>query len=127
MRVLLSIKPEFAEKIFDGSKKYEFRKVIFKDERVKKVVVYASYPISKVIGEFEIDDILMEELDTLWNLTKEDSGIHEDFYYQYFSNRDKGYAIKIKKAKLYSRKYDITKKYGVKPPQSFLYLNRRSI
>lgn len=31
MKVLLSIKPEFAERIFNGSKKYEFRKVIFKN------------------------------------------------------------------------------------------------
>ena len=37
--VLLSIKPEFAYKIFDGTKKYEFRKQIFKDSSVKKVIV----------------------------------------------------------------------------------------
>ena len=30
MKILLSIKPEFAEKIFSGSKKYEFRRRIFK-------------------------------------------------------------------------------------------------
>ena len=33
MKILLSIKPEFAERIFDGSKKYEFRKVIFRKTR----------------------------------------------------------------------------------------------
>ena len=32
MKVLLSIKPEFAEKIFNGTKKYEFRKSIFKNK-----------------------------------------------------------------------------------------------
>lgn len=35
MTALLSIKPEFAEAIFDGRKKFEFRKVIFK-KNVKK-------------------------------------------------------------------------------------------
>ena len=39
MTVLLSIKPEFAEKIFNGTKKFEFRKSIFKNTDVKKVVV----------------------------------------------------------------------------------------
>lgn len=30
MKVLLSIKPEFANKIFEGTKRFEFRKSIFK-------------------------------------------------------------------------------------------------
>ena len=47
MNVLLSIKPEFAFKIFDGTKKYEFRKSIFKKPGVKKVIVYASSPTGK--------------------------------------------------------------------------------
>ena len=38
MKVLLSIKPEFAEKIFNGTKKYEFRKSIFKNKDVDKVI-----------------------------------------------------------------------------------------
>ena len=40
MKVLLSIKPEFADKIFNGTKKYEFRKSIFKNKDVDTVVVY---------------------------------------------------------------------------------------
>ena len=58
MKVLLSIKPEFAEKIFNGTKKYEFRKSIFKNKDVDTVVVYASSPWQYVIGEFHIDKIL---------------------------------------------------------------------
>lgn len=61
MKVLLSIKPEFAFKIFEGKKKFEFRKVIFKNPNVKTVVVYASSPVQRVIGEFEIDDILSSD------------------------------------------------------------------
>lgn len=32
MKVLLSIKPEYVEKILDGTKKFEFRKGIFKTQ-----------------------------------------------------------------------------------------------
>ena len=66
MKVVLSIKPEFAYKIFDGSKKFEFRKSIFKNEKVTSVIVYASSPVQQVIGEFEIEDILNYDLQTLW-------------------------------------------------------------
>ena len=48
MKVLLSIKPEFVEKIFAGTKKYEFRKSLFKKNGVKDVVIYASAPIKRV-------------------------------------------------------------------------------
>ena len=30
MKILLSIKPEYAHKIFSGEKKFEYRKIIFK-------------------------------------------------------------------------------------------------
>ena len=58
MKVVLSIKPEFANKIFDGTKKYEFRKAIFKNDKIKTIIVYASSPVQQVIGEFEIEKII---------------------------------------------------------------------
>ena len=61
MKIVLSIKPEFAFKIFDGTKKFEFRKSIFKNVNIKSVILYASSPIQQVIGEFEIDETQLEE------------------------------------------------------------------
>ncbi|NOQ75296.1 MAG: hypothetical protein GQ574_25015 [Crocinitomix sp.] len=122
MKVLLSIKPEFANKIFDGSKKFEFRRLVFKNKDVKKIVVYASAPISKVIGEFDVDEVLYRDIDDLWNDTKEHSGITKDYYESYFVGKEKGYAIKVKNSKRYAKDYCLMSRYGVKPPQSFLYL-----
>ena len=79
MKVLLSIKPEFAEKIFDGSKRFEFRRNVFKNRDVRTVVVYASSPISKVVGEFDIEMVIRKELEELWEETKDFSGILSNF------------------------------------------------
>jgi predicted transcriptional regulator len=87
MKVLLSIKPVYAEKIFSGQKQFEFRRTIFKDKRVSKVVVYASAPVQKVIGEFEIDQILNDEIESLWQKTKLQAGISYDFFASYFANK----------------------------------------
>ncbi|MBS1666069.1 MAG: hypothetical protein JST58_01690 [Bacteroidetes bacterium] len=122
MKVVLSIKPEFANKIFDGTKHYEFRRAIFKNPNVKRVIVYSSSPVQKVIGEFEIENILNHDLKTLWNLTKEFSGISADYFYQYFGDKENGFAIKIKKAKLYKSPKCLRQDYNLLPPQSFLYL-----
>lgn len=122
MKVLLSIKPEFVERIFSGSKKYEFRKVIFKNPGVKTIYIYASSPVQKVVGEFEIDEILKDDIQSLWNTTKDGSGISEDFFFKYFTNRSHGFAIKIKSTRKYARPKCIKKDFKALPPQSFIYI-----
>lgn len=122
MKVILSIKPEFANKIFNGTKKFEFRRTLFKNKEVKMVIVYASAPISKVIGEFEIDRIFYEELKLLWNQTSKFSGITEDYYLQYFNGKENGYAIEVKNPKKYKTELCIKQSFGLNPPQSFAYL-----
>ena len=122
MRVLLSIKPEFAFKIFEGTKKFEFRKVIFKNPNVKTVVVYASSPVQRVIGEFEIEDILSSAPNEIWRQTKMHSGISEDFFYEYFADREIAHAIKIKNTKKYKQPLNLQESFNVVPPQSYVYL-----
>ncbi len=120
--VLLSIKPEFAEKIFDGTKKFEFRKSIFKNDNVQKVVVYASSPVQKVIGEFSIEDILNDDVETIWKKTSHYSGITHDFYLSYFANKEKAYAIKIGKITRYRQARDLSDYNLNFAPQSFAYI-----
>jgi predicted transcriptional regulator len=122
MNVLLSIKPEFALKIFNGSKRFEFRRSIFKNQDIKKVIVYASHPVGKVIGEFEIEDILHDELPILWSKTKNHSGTSEENFKKYFSNKSKGYAIQIKNAELYDEPKPLDSLGISTAPQSFMYV-----
>jgi predicted transcriptional regulator len=122
MKVLLSIKPEYAEKILLGQKKYEFRRTIFKLPTVTKIVIYASSPVQKVIGEFEIEHVLSLKLGELWKETMHASGIEKAFYDSYFSGKKIGHAIKIKKAKRYSNYLDLEDLNVKQAPQSFIYL-----
>ena len=122
MKVLLSIKPEYAFKIFNGTKKFEFRKTKFKNPDIKTVVVYASSPVQKVIGEFEIEDILSFNPKIIWDMTKKYSGISEAFFYEYFANRDIAHAIKIKHVTIYDQPLSIKEDFNVTPPQSYIYL-----
>jgi len=122
MKVLLSIKPEFALKIFDGSKRYEYRRSIFKRHGIKTVVVYASDPIKKVIGEFEIGEILCEEPQALWLKTGDEAGITRERFLDYFENSQKGYAIKVEEGKMYDPPIPLSELTALSPPQSFTYL-----
>ena len=122
MRVLLSIKPEFALRIFEGTKKYEYRRAIFKRREVRKVVVYASDPIKRIIGEFEIGEILYDNPENLWTATKDNAGICEKRFLKYFTDKPKGYAIQIKSAKKYKAPLRLESFMLSSPPRSFFYL-----
>lgn len=121
MKVLLSIRPEFVSRIFNGTKRFEYRRNIFRAV-VERVIVYATSPTKLVVGEFEIEDILFDELDTLWFKTRHHSGLTEKHFYSYFTDLDKGYAIKIGKVSEYKTPLSLQHCYGLHPPQSFLYL-----
>jgi predicted transcriptional regulator len=124
MEVILSIKPEFANKIFSGKKKFEFRRSIYKNKAITKIIVYASSPISKLIGEFEVGKIIHSDLESLWDLTKEHSGITEEYYYDYFLGKENGFALEVLKTTTYSEYLCIKETYGIHPPQSFAYVKK---
>lgn len=124
VKVLLSIKPKFADLIFQEVKRYEFRRTIFKSNEVKTVVVYSSNPIQKVIGEFEIERIISNPVKKLWQETESLSGIGKDRYDDYFQGKKTGYAIKIKSVRKYKKPKCLQSDFNIKhPPQSFVYLN----
>lgn len=123
MKVLLSIKPEYANSILDGIKKFEFRRRIHRDSRVCSVVIYATKPVGKVVGEFSIKDVLTEHPNLLWERTKDFSGITKEFFFEYFRDRNVGHAIEVNRAKRYLFPKNISEFLvsGV-APQSYAYI-----
>lgn len=123
MKVLLSIKPEFANKILTGEKRFEFRKSLFKRDGIKTVIIYATMPVGKVIGEFDIDLVISNTPQEVWSMTSEFSGITKSFFDSYFTDRDMAYAIKVKKVRKYEIPQDLDDvRHGLKAPQSYVYI-----
>jgi predicted transcriptional regulator len=123
-RVLLSVKPQFAEAILTGEKTFEFRRALFRRADVKTVVLYASSPTRKVVGEFTIDEVLSLRLDALWKSTQNGGAINREYFDKYFHGRSAGYALKVKRAHRYRFPLCLRKDLGIcHPPQSFCYLD----
>jgi predicted transcriptional regulator len=121
MDVLVSIKPEYAEKIFSGEKKYEYRRAIWTNEP-DSVFIYETKPVGKITGNFRIGRIICETPEKIWNETMNKSGILKEDFFKYFEGVDKGYAIEILEVeKCLPVGLDI---FNLKsPPQSFCYVN----
>ena len=123
MKILLSIKPAYAEKILNEKKLFEFRKTLPKVKEIKTVVIYATKPIGKIVGEFTVDKILSDTPDKLWINTSAMSGMPKTVFDHYFKGQKKAFAIKIKSPKRYPKPLDLERLLGRKsPPRSFCYL-----
>ncbi|GAB4188717.1 MAG: ASCH domain-containing protein [Roseiflexaceae bacterium] len=128
MRVLLSIRPEFVQKIFDGSKRYEYRKRIFCNKSVKRIIIYATKPTGMIVGEFVLEGIIEDTPLKLWQKTEKFSGIDYSFYQHYYKGYEKAVALKIGhiiKFEVPINPKDVFARFT--PPQSFMYVTDQHI
>lgn len=124
MNVLLSIKPQYVEKIVSGEKKYEFRRTIFKRNDIEKVYIYSCSPVSKITAAFEIERILIDSPERIWKQCYKHAGILRKDFFLYFKGSELSYAIEIGSVDDFPIPIDPYHIFGdFKPPQSFYYLN----
>ena len=120
LKILLSIRPQYAEAILRGEKRFEFRRTAFR-QSVEVVIVYITSPVCQVVGEFDVEEVLADSVAALWIRTKSYAGINRRRFFEYFKGRNTGYAIVIGNVRRYRRPLDIAT-FGVRPPQSFVYV-----
>ena len=121
MRVVMSIKPKFVEKILNGTKIFELRKKIFKKE-VERVIIYESSPTKKIVGEFIIDRVVSDTPNKIYQKYNKYLGIDEVNYFEYFKNINIAYAIKIKKVIKYEKELTLADFNLERAPQSYQYI-----
>lgn len=117
----MSINPEYVESIFNGEKKYEFRKKACK-RQIDKIIIYSTTPVKKVVGEVEVIDVLQKEKDELWKETKKESGITRLFFDQYYKEKEKGVAYHLGKVIKYKEPKELCDYGLVCAPQSYAYV-----
>lgn len=125
--ILLSIKPKYADAIFSGDKKIEFRKKIASSS-VGRVFVYSSFPCKRIIGYFDIERILYCPPIVLWNKYKNIGCISYDEFFGYFTGVSFGYGILISNFYKYKNGFEL---YEIlennKAPQNFIYVDNVQI
>ena len=120
-KALLSINPEYVKKIFDGTKRFEFRKTITK-KSIDSIVIYETYPTMKVVGEAKVKKIIIGEPNDVWEKTKEFSGVDREFFDKYYQNKYNAVVYELTDVVKYNEPKDLSV-YGLKhAPQSFVYL-----
>ncbi|MBP5973777.1 ASCH domain-containing protein [Brasilonema sp. CT11] len=131
--LLLSIRPKYAQKIFDGNKKVELRRVRTRLDKDDLVLVYASSPQKALIGYFEVDRILEipiqkfpEDLNKIWNQVSKTAEISRQEFDIYYAGASLSVCIFLKNVQLLPQPVTLTRLReelsDFRPPQSYHYL-----
>jgi predicted transcriptional regulator len=119
--ILLSVNPEYSNKIITGIKKYEYRKRIAQ-ESINAILIYSTAPDMKVIGKVEVLNIISGSPTKIGELTKANAGISRKKYREYFKGVKTAYAYKLGNVEPFIPSKSLAD-FNIKTaPQSFVYI-----
>lgn len=125
--ILLSIRPEYAQKILAGTKKVELRRARPRLEPGDRVLVYVSSPQKAVVGSFQVEEIVEEPLPALWEMVENKAGISPEEFYNYYEGVSTGVGIFFKEIRPFNQPVSLgllRKKWSSwRPPQSYRYMS----
>jgi predicted transcriptional regulator len=118
----MALKPRYADAILAGEKRVEFRKRALASD-ITTVLIYATMPVKRIVGEFTVERTIAIPPRDLWRLVGCIGGVHEDDFYSYYAGSDIATGIIVESARRYksaTRRASLTPRPAV--PQSFNYL-----
>jgi len=127
---LMSIMTKHSKKIFDGTKKWEFRKIPPRigTEDVLEIVVYSSKVEKAIVGKFKAGRILYCSFNELMRITEyENDKEAVEWFSSYYKGKELCCAIEVQNPVKYKEpiKLNIVNNEipTFRPPQNFIYIN----
>jgi len=123
--VVLSVRPQYSDKIFEGKKTVELRRRFpVSAPRGTIAYIYSTSPVRAMVGSTEIENVIKLPVPEIWKKFGKKAQITKADFDGYFAGLKEGFALKISNARSFSRPLNLTElrdRFGFEPPQSFLY------
>lgn len=123
--IVISIRPNYSGKIFDGLKTIELRRRFPRTVSPGSVAyVYSTSPERALVGAVKIDLVEQLDLSTLWKKHGPSASIKKADFDEYFSGLKEGFALKLSGPSRFAEPLSLPQlreRFGFKAPQSFLY------
>jgi len=123
-RLLISMKPTFAERILLGSKLIEIRKRFSRKWTGCRAVLYSSRPVSALVGEATINSVTHGAPTDIWSNFQSHLGCSYEEFHTYVGSAAQVSAIQLKDVTPYDTPVSLSEISGIlnqqlRPPQSF--------
>ncbi len=93
--LLLSLKPRYADLIFEGVKKAELRRRALAEMKGRDVFVYVTSPIMELRGGFRVGEVWTGTPQDIWKKVSEWAGVNKDDFDAYYAGQSIAYALEI--------------------------------
>ena len=93
--LLLSLKPDYANLIFEGLKKAELRRRFFLHMKNRDVFIYVSSPVMKLRGGFRVGHVWSGPPEEVWRQVSKLAGVRKRDFDAYYAGRTVAYALEI--------------------------------
>lgn len=127
--LIISIKPQYAEKIFSGEKTIELRKSKpLRSPENGYMLIYVTSPIKEIWGICKIENIIKDNTEIFWEKFGNQTGVSLKEFNEYYNEKTKALGIKLKDIKKIPNQNLSLKKLkeiipGFTPPQTYKYLS----
>lgn len=125
--LLLSLRPEFADKVFAGIKKVELRRVRPSVEVEDWVLIYVSTPVRAIAGRFRVVEIVEDSPASLWKEVRNLAGISRRQFNDYYRGAPKAYGIFFSCVRRFRPPVELSQLRKLwpafHPPQCYRYLD----
>ena len=99
--LLLSLKPCYADLVFEGIKKAELRRRITPHITNRDVFIYVSSPIMALRGGFRVGKVWRGTPEDVWRMVSKLAGVNKLDFDTYFEGQTVAYALEITKVWTY--------------------------
>jgi predicted transcriptional regulator len=124
--LLLSIRPKHAEKIFNGIKTVELRRIRPRLKCGDLVLVYVSSPTKALMGAFEVASVTGGSPRQIWRRFNGKSGLTKSEFNDYYDGAKQAFAVVLKRLWKFAKPVKLTQlrrnRTGFRPPQGYHYL-----
>lgn len=124
--LLLSLKPRFADLVFQGLKTAELRRRIARYAVGRDVFVYVSSPARELRGGFRVEHVWKGSPESVWEQVSDLAQVEKGDFDAYYGERQIAYALKIADVWLYQTPVSLetlrTELENFVVPQSWRYV-----
>ena len=114
---VFSIRPEYVARIFEGSKRVEYRTRCPNIDPYETILIYETAPVSRIVGSATARKLCPRTPEAMWVRTSHVGGVGFDAFAAYFHGRSVAYAMELTDVVKFSEPQELPA--GMKAPQSW--------
>ena len=124
--VLLSLRPRYADLVFEGLKRAELRRRFARQAENRTVLIYVTSPVREIRGGFRVERVWTGSPEDIWVEISEMAGVEKGDFDAYYNGRKIAYALEIADVWEYTRPIGLSSLresfHDFVVPQSWRYL-----